>query len=132
MDHVEPIFTGLKSGLKTLRVNEPIRNINWVSNSLCTEAEFLDIAEKLKPHVERRMKIEPFPWLRDYYIDMNKLYTELILEKIENEVLGVSRRTLKDYKEMFESDDRDKIGLDEHGLGKNEDVLKVIRNEKNC
>ena len=53
-----------------------------------TEAEFQVIAEKLKPHVERRMKIEPFPWLRDYYVDMNKLYTELILEKIENEVLG--------------------------------------------
>ena len=55
---------------------------------LVTEAEFLVIAVKLKLHMERRMKMEPFPWLQDYYIDMTKLYTELILEKIENEVLG--------------------------------------------
>ena len=43
------------------------------------------------------MKIEPFPWLRDYYLDMNKLYTELILEKIENELLGIKRLTLRSY-----------------------------------
>ena len=180
---------------------------------ILSEAEFLVIAEKLKPHVERRMKIEPFPWLRDYYVDMNKLYTELILEKIENEVLGARRQRLKDYKGMFGSCGRDKIlikadpgmgkttllkkvgwdwsrgvfkvfsivffvflkfvqpnepiekvitehnteleglgisakklrglldrfgdrcllifdGLDEHGLGRNEDVLKIIRNQK--
>ena len=177
------------------------------------EDEFLTIAEQMKPHVERRMKIEPFPWLRDYYVDMNKLYTELILEKIEYELLGEKRRTLKGYQEMFNFIGRDKIltkgdagmgkttlgkkigfdwtkgifqmfsviffvhlklvkpgepienvilhqhpelrglnmspkhvramlkkfgdrcllildGLDEHGLGQNEDVLKVIRNEK--
>ena len=84
-----------------------------------TEAEFLDIAEKLKPDVERRMKIEPFPWLRDYYIDMNKLYTELILEKIENEVLGENRKALKCYQEMFNSDDRHKILIKaDPGMGK--------------
>ena len=159
------------------------------------------------------MKIEPFPWLRDYYVDMNKLYTELIVEKIENEMLGEKKVTLKGYEEMFKSKGRDKIlikgdpgmgkttlgtkigfdwvkemfnvfsivffiflkyvqpdeaiedvilkqnpeleglgvsveklreildrfsercllifdGLDEHGLGKNQDVLKIIRNEK--
>ena len=159
------------------------------------------------------MKIEPFPWLRDYYIDMNKLYTELILEKIENELLGEKKVILQGYEEIFKSKGRDKIlikgdpgmgkttlgrkigwdwvkglfkifslvfdvflklvqpgepiedvilkqnpeleglgvtveklrgildrfsdrcllildGLDEHGLGKNEDVLKIIRNQK--
>ena len=159
------------------------------------------------------MKIEPFPWLRDYYVDMNKLYTELTLEKIENDVYGVNGRTLKGYEEMFDAEGRDKIlmkgdpgmgkttlgkkvgydwakgvfkeftliffvylkfvkpgetiekviiqqnpeleglnvtpaklracfekfgkkcliildGLDEHGLGQNEDVLKIIRNQK--
>ena len=80
-----------------------------------TEAEFLDIAEKLKPHVERRMKIEPFPWLRDYYVDMNKLYTELTLERIENEVFGVQMLTLQGYEEMFERKSR----------------LKMIRSERN-
>ena len=85
-----------------------------------TEVEFLDIAEKLKPHVERRMKIEPFPWLRDYYVDMNKLYTELILEKIENEVLGEKRITLHNHKEMFNSKGRHKILIKaDPGMGKN-------------
>ena len=89
-----------------------------------TETEFQAIAEKLKPHVERRMKIEPFPWLRDYYVDMNKLYTELILEKIENELSGVKRLTLRGYKEMFERvqlnrSERDKILLKaDPGMGK--------------
>ena len=65
------------------------------------------------------MKIEPFPWLRNYYIDMNKLYTELILEKIENEVLGEKRSTLKGYEEMFNSEGRDKILIKaDPGMGK--------------
>ena len=70
------------------------------------------------------MKIEPFPWLRDYYLDMNKLYTELILEKIENEVLGVKRLTLRGYNEMFvpvqlNRSERDKILLKaDPGMGK--------------
>ena len=178
-----------------------------------TETEFLTIAEKLKLHVERRMKIEPYPWLRDYYVDMNKLYTELILEKIENDLLGEKARILLHYEDIFSSNGRVKIlikgdpgmgkttlgkkvgwdwargdfklysmvlfvflkyvkpdetienvilnqnpeleglgvsvekirsildrfsdrcllildGLDEHGLGKNQDVLKIIRNQK--
>ena len=65
------------------------------------------------------MKIEPFPWLRDYYVDMNKLYTELILEKIEYEVLGARRQRLKDYKGMFGSSVRDKILIKgDPGMGK--------------
>ena len=54
------------------------------------------------------MKIEPFPWLRDYYVDMNKLYSELTLETIENKVFGQCSEKLKDYKEMFCSDGRQK------------------------
>ena len=65
------------------------------------------------------MKIEPFPWLRDYYVDMNKLYTELIVEKIENEMLGEKKVTLKGYEEMFKSKGRDKILIKgDPGMGK--------------
>ena len=65
------------------------------------------------------MKMEPFPWLRDYYVDMNKLYTELIPEKLENEVLWVQKVTLKDYKEMFDSNGRNKILIKgDPGMGK--------------
>ena len=72
------------------------------------------------------MKIEPFPWLRDYYVDMNKLYTELTLEKIENEVLRVKELTLKDYKEMFDNKIRDKILIQgDPGMGKTTLLKKV-------
>ena len=65
------------------------------------------------------MKIEPFPWLRDYYVDMTKLYTELILENIENGVLGENVWTLKDYKEMFTFNGRHKILIKgDPGMGK--------------
>ena len=83
------------------------------------EAEFLRIAEKMKPHMQSRMRIEPFPWLRDYYVDMNKLYTELTLEKIENDLFGAGQRTLHGYKEMFDSVGRDKIlTKGDPGMGK--------------
>ena len=83
------------------------------------EAEFLTMAEKMKPHVEGRMKIEPFPWLREYFVDMNKLFTELTLEKVENEVLGERKRILQGYEEMFNSDGRDKIlTKGDQGMGK--------------
>ena len=65
------------------------------------------------------MKIEPFPWLRDYYVDMRKLYTELILEKIENLLLGETRWTLKGYVEMFDCKGRKKILIKgDPGMGK--------------
>ena len=159
------------------------------------------------------MKIEPFPWLRDYLVDMDELYTELTLETIENKIFGSYYQKLENYKEIFVLDARNKVlfkadpgmgkttlgkkigydwargvfsmfsmiffvflkfvkprasiekviiqqnpeleglnvtqaklracfenfgnrcliifdGLDEHGLGQNEDVLKIIRNQK--
>ena len=80
----------------------------------------------MKPHVERRMMIEPFPWLRDYYVDMNKLYTELTLEKIENEVLGEKTWTLRDYREMFTINGRYKILIKGNpGMGKTTQLKKV-------
>ena len=65
------------------------------------------------------MKIEPFPWLRDYLVDMTKLYTELTLEKIENEVVGESIQGLRGYEEMFNSNGRNKILIKgDPGMGK--------------
>ena len=48
------------------------------------------------------MKIEPYPWFEGYLINMDELYTELTLEKIEMKLLGEERTRLGGYKEMFD------------------------------
>ena len=66
-----------------------------------TEEEFLTLAEELRPYTEQAMKIEPAPWIKDYLVDMDDLYTELSLEKIDNKPFGRERRKLENYKELF-------------------------------
>ena len=68
---------------------------------LNTEAEFLSIAEKLKPFTEEKMKMEPFPWFEGHLINMDELYTELTLEKVEKKLLREKRKELRRYDEMF-------------------------------
>ena len=50
------------------------------------------------------MKLEPFPWLQDYLIDMDELYTELTLQKLNNTRCGVTGKTLGNYEDMFKED----------------------------
>ena len=35
-----------------------------------TEEEFQTLAENLRPHMERAMKIEVAPWIKEYVTDM--------------------------------------------------------------
>ena len=58
-------------------------------------------AEKIRPFTEQAMKIEVAPWIRDYVVDMDELYTELSLEKIHNKLQGEKTSVVKDYKELF-------------------------------
>ena len=87
------------------------------------EVEFLNIAEKIKPHTARRMKIEPFPWLQGYYVDMRKLYTKLTLEKMDDSLLFENTKNIKNYIEMFQSDydldweTEEEYSADESSLG---------------
>ena len=48
------------------------------------------------------MKMEPVPWIKDYEVDMDELYCELTLEKLENELSGVKGQQLKGYQELFD------------------------------
>ena len=66
-----------------------------------TEEYFLTLADKLRPHTEQAMKIEPAPWIRTYLVNMDDLYTELILEKLENKPYGLEHKKLENYKELF-------------------------------
>ena len=47
-----------------------------------TKDELLNLAKDLRPHTAKRMKMEPAPWIKDYVVDMEELYTELTLEKL--------------------------------------------------
>ena len=65
------------------------------------EEEFFSIAQRLKPFTKERMKIEPFPWSEGFHINMDELYTEQTLEKIERKLCGEETWTLQTYKDMF-------------------------------
>ena len=63
--------------------------------------EVLTLADRLCPYTTQAMKIEVAPWIRDYVCDMEKLYTELTLEKISNEPTGEKSKSLNHYSELF-------------------------------
>ena len=47
------------------------------------------------------MKMEPAPWIRDYVVDMEELYTELTLEKINDNLFYQECIELENYRELF-------------------------------
>ena len=63
--------------------------------------ELQTIADSLRPYTADPMKIEVAPWIRDYVVDMEELYTELALEKI-NKPARQDVETLTHYSELFE------------------------------
>ena len=52
-----------------------------------TEEEFQSIASCLRNHYKKTMKIEMAPWAKAYTVDMKDMYTDLTLEKIENQTI---------------------------------------------
>ena len=62
----------------------------------------MTLAKKLRPWTEQAMKIEVAPWIRDYVVNMDELYTELTLEKAECKLDGEKCWLLQSYKEVFE------------------------------
>ena len=73
--------------------------LRW--NLVVTRNELLNLAEDLCPHTAKSMKMEPVPWIRDCLVDMEDLYTELTLEKIDERLYRQERRKLENYKELF-------------------------------
>ena len=66
-----------------------------------THDELLKMANDLRPSTAKRMKMEPAPWIRDYVVDMEELYTELTLEKVDQKLFREQRRKLDNYKQLF-------------------------------
>ena len=63
--------------------------------------ELLETAEKLRPFTEQAMKIEVAPWIRDYVVDIDELYCDLILEKVHDKPSKQVKTRLNGYRELF-------------------------------
>ena len=59
------------------------------------------LVEQIRPFTEQAMKIEVAPWIHDYVVDMEKLYTELTLEKVHNILEGEETNVVDDYRDLF-------------------------------
>ena len=59
------------------------------------------LADKLRPWTEKAMKIEVAPWIKEYVVDMDELYTELSLERAEYKLSREQCKVLESYKEVF-------------------------------
>ena len=46
-------------------------------------------------------KIEVAPWIEDYVVDMEELYTEVVVEQLHNKPQGEETTVVSDYKELF-------------------------------
>ena len=68
-----------------------------------TEEEWFELTDELKEYTGEAMKIDAAPWMRPCTeVDMDKLYTELRLEKLENETASIKNRKIEDYKQIFD------------------------------
>ena len=70
-------------------------------NLLVTHDWLDELVQDLRPYVAQRMKMEPAPWIRDYVVGMEELYTELTLEKIDGKLFDEIRRKVDNYGELF-------------------------------
>ena len=54
------------------------------SFSTVSDEQFLVFADDIRPFTEQMTKIEVAPWIEDYVVDMEELYTEVVVEKLHN------------------------------------------------
>ena len=66
-----------------------------------TLEELKELADNLRPYMADAMNIEVAPWIRDYVVDMEDLYTDLSLERIENRSTGIKTIVVENYRELF-------------------------------
>ena len=66
-----------------------------------TSSELESVAEGIRPHTKQAMKMEVAPWIKDYVVDTEELYTEVELEEIRSSSTGEEIVVIKDYRELF-------------------------------
>ena len=81
-----------------------LHSIQYVNNF--SEEEWLEFVDELKEYTAEAMKIDTAPWIKACTeVNMDELYTELGLEKLENDATSVKGKTLEDYKHVFNDTD---------------------------
>ena len=79
-------------------------NVPLNMSTVLSGEDFLHFVEEQKRYTEEAMKIDMAPWVKAYTeVDMDKLYTELTLEKLENTPASMHREKIESYQELFES-----------------------------
>ena len=53
-----------------------------------SEEEFEAFIEEVRPFIGRTMKITRYPWQENTEVDMDDLFTELVLQKLNNKPYG--------------------------------------------
>ena len=80
--------------------------------------------------MQQIMKMEVAPWIKDYTVDVDKVYGELILDSEEKTPIGTKDAELNSYQKLFEketSEDGQKILiLADPGYGKTSLSKKII------
>ena len=71
------------------------------------------------------------PWAKAYTVDMKDIYTDLTLEKIENEPTGPEGKRIENYKELFEnklgeSETKKVLKKGDPGMGKTKVSKKIL------
>ena len=68
-----------------------------------TDGEFATLADTLRPYTKQTMKMDVAPWIRDYSVDLDKLFTSLTYEVKENTPADARSSEMKGYQNIFES-----------------------------
>ena len=94
------------------------------------DADLVLLAENLRPFIEKTTKLEMAPWVRAYTVDMEKLHTDSVLDRIENTPTGEEFKPISNYRELFLLDPTDIMGrkvlvTGDPGKGKSTFVKKI-------
>ena len=67
-----------------------------------SEEEFEAFIEEVRPFIGRNMKIRKYAWQENSEVEMDDLFTELVLQKLNNKPYGRECVPLGCYRELFD------------------------------
>ena len=92
---------------------------------LVSEEEFEAFVDEVRPFIGRNMKITRHPWQENSEVNMDDLFSELILQKLP---IGCEHKQLESYKDLFvcpEAGDESKKLVDEGVVRKVRKTIKI-------